>query len=342
MIVIILGPDAGLAHGTLKRVLADRDPSGQNTSVLDGNSVGIRAVMNDISSVGFFASGRVVVVENLLARLGKRGARDAGNAPAWAALYASVPAANTLVLFDPSITELGSLAKAPLPKEARTEYSRPPRGPQLIEWIQETASAAGSNIARQSAQHLAMRLFPQGWASEPKNPTYDRPPDMELLTNEIAKLVTAAYPGEITNEIINDLSAAEQDDHIFTFLDAAASGNIPDALREMDKLIANGEEPAKLLAQLGSTMELATPVAAAGRRPSAAIASDISGLAANRVNVLQRSLQGMSPAVAMRRTSVVASADRRLKTGQIKTPEDELYEVIVGIASMRQQARGQR
>ena len=93
MIVIILGPDSGLAHRTLRRVLKDRDPSGESTSFIDGSSQGIRAVINDISSIGFFSAGRVVVVEGLITRLGKQGSKDAGATPEWKALYESVPEA---------------------------------------------------------------------------------------------------------------------------------------------------------------------------------------------------------------------------------------------------------
>lgn len=337
MIVIILGPDAGLAHTTLKRVLVDRDPSGQSTSYLDGNSVGIRAVITDISSVGFFAAGRVVVVENMLSRLGKQGAKDGGNPPEWASLFSAVPDASTLVLLDPTIAEIGALAKKALPKHAIIEHSKPPRGPQLIAWIQDAAKAAGGEIDKQAAQHLAMQLFPQGWATEPRNPLYDRPPDMVMLENEVQKLVLAAHPHKITTQLITEMSPKEQDDKIFQFLDAAAAGNVADALREMDKLVANGEDPAKLLAQLSTNLELTTPISAAGRRAGDAIAGDIGGVAANRVSALQRGLQGMSPGVAQRRSGIAADADRKFKTGQLKEPLDALYETILQIAEMRYQ-----
>ncbi|MCO5214856.1 MAG: hypothetical protein M9953_13440 [Thermomicrobiales bacterium] len=342
MIVIILGPDSGLAHSILKRILADRDPSGDSTSFLDGNSVSIRTVITDISSIGFFAAGRVVVVENLLARLGKQGAKDGGSAPDWAGLFAAVPEASTLVLLDPTITTIGALANKALPKHAIIEHAKPPRGPQLIDWIIATAKRAGGEIDKATAQQLAMQIFPQGWATEPRNPLYDRPPDMAMLENEINKLVTAAWPDRVTQTLVNEMSPKEQDDRIFAFLDAAAAGNVPDAIRELDKLIANGEDPAKLLAQLSGNLELGTPVSAAGRCAPDAIASDIGGVTAQRIRPLQSGLQGMSPGVAQRRSGIAADADRKFKSGQLKEPLDTLYDTILAIADMRQSVRQTR
>lgn len=336
MIVIILGPDAGLARRTLKRVLADRDPSGQETSWLDGNSVGIPAVMGDIASVGFFSDGRVVVVENLIARLGKQGAKDGGNPPNWAGLYAAVPEASTLVLLDPSLSELPSLAKKPLPAGAIVEHSKPPRGPALVDWIIRTAKNAGSSMDKATAQDLAMTLYPQNWNNEAKVAAYDRPPDMELLENEIHKLVLAAHPRPVTQDTIRTMTLREEQDQIFAFLDAAGSGNVPVAMQELHKLLAVGEDPAKLLAQLSGNIEIGSVVAAGGKRQANAIASDMGAKSPGQVQSMQRNMQGMSPNVAQTRSRIASEADRKFKTGQLKDPLDALYDTILRIAHMRQ------
>ena len=337
MIVIILGPESGLAHRTLKSVLVDRDASGQSTSWLDGSSTSIASVIGDISSIGFFSTGRVVVVENLLARLGKQGARDGGNPPNWAGLYAAVPDASTLVLLDPSLAELPSLAKKPLPKDAIVELSRPPRGPQLIDWMIRTAKDAGGSMDKATAQELAMTLYPQNWGNAPANPLYDRPPDMELLENEIRKLVLAAHPHPVTPDTIRGMTVREEQDQIFAFLDAAGAGNVPIAMQELDKLIAVGEDPAKLLAQLAGNIEIASVIAAGGKLPANAIATDMGARNPRQVQSMQRSLQGMSTRVAQNRSRIASEADRKFKTGQLKDPLDALYDTILRIAHMRQQ-----
>lgn len=342
MIVIILGPDAGLAHRTMKRVLKDRDPSGQSTSFLDGNIKGIHAVINDISSIGFFSTGRVVVVEGLINRLGKQGAKDGGASPDWKTLYASVPDESTLVLLDTAVSSLPSLAKKPLPNNAIVEFSKPPRGPQLVNWIVSTAKDAGGEMDKATAQHLAMTLFPAGWATEPRNPLYDRPPDMEMLENEVNKLVLAAHPDPVTKQTISMMTVREEQDQIFNFLDAAAAGNVPVAMQEMEKLIGVGEDPAKLLAQLMGNIEIASVVAAASGRPAEQIGKDIALSNPRRVHSIQQGLRGMSPGVAQTRSRIARDADYKMKHGEVKEPIDALYDAILQIAHMRRQAANRR
>ena len=342
MIVIILGPDAGLAHQTLKRVLHDRDPSGQSTSYIDGATQGIRAVIHDVSSIGFFSQGRVVVAEGLINRLGKQGAKDNGAAPEWKTLYESVPDASTLVLVDPALTDLPSLAKKPLPKHAILEFSKPPRGPKLVEWIVNTARSAGGTMDKATAQHLAMTMFPAGWAQEPRNPMYDRPPDMEQLENEIHKLVLAAHPDSVTKKTIHEMTSREEQDQIFSFLDAAASGNVSVAMQEMDKLIHVGEDPAKLLAQLMGNIEIASVVAAGGRKSAEEIGKDIALANPRRVTSIQQGLRGMSAGIAQTRSQIARDADYRLKRGEVKEPIDALYDTILQIAHMRREAATRR
>lgn len=335
MISIILGPDYALAHQRLTEIRQQRDPSGDSTSFLDGKSVAIRQVIMDISSIGFFSAGRVVIVEDLIARLGKQGAKDGGQMPDWPALFAAVQAESTLVLIDTSLASLPAMVRKALPKDATVDVSRPPRGPQLVGWIQKTAKAHGAEIDQPAARDLAMSLYPQSWAQEPRNPAYDRPPDMELLGNEIAKLALAAHPGPITPQHIREMVSRESDDKLFTFLDAASAGNIAVAVVELEKLLDAGEDPAKLLAQLSQNVELGAVMSAAGRRNPADVGKEIGLANANRMTSIQRGLQGQSMSSALRRVSLAADADRKMKTGALKEPLDALYDAMLAIAASR-------
>jgi DNA polymerase III delta subunit len=335
VISIILGPDYALAHQRLKEVRQQRDPSGDSTSFLDGKSISIRQVIMDISSIGFFSAGRVVIVEDLIVRLGKQGARDGGNTPDWPALFAAVQPDSTLILIDTSLGSVPAMVKKALPKDANVDISKPPRGPQLIGWIQRAAKYNGSEIDQAAARELAMSLYPQSWAQEPRNPAYDRPPDMELLGNEIAKLALAAHPGPITQRHLRELVARESDDKLFTFLDAASAGNIAVAVVELEKLLDAGEDPAKLLAQLGQNVELGSVMSAAGRRNPADVGKEIGLANPNRMASIQRGLQGQSMSSALRRVPLATDADRKMKTGALREPLDALYDVMLSIAARR-------
>lgn len=335
MISVILGPDYALAHERLREIRQQRDPSGDSTSFLDGKSVSIRQVINDIASIGFFSAGRIVVVDDLIARLGKQGAKDGGQTPDWPGLFAAVPDESTLILVDTSIQSLPAAVKKALPKDARVDISKPPRGQQLLGWIQKTAKANGGEIDQQAARDLAMALYPQSWAQEPRNPTYDRPPDMETLGNEIAKLVLAAHPGPVTSRHIQTMVSRETEDKLFTFLDAAAAGNIGVATVEMQKLLDAGEDPAKLLAQLSQNIELGAVMSAAGRRNPEDVGKEIGLSNAKRMVSIQRGLQGQSLPASLRRVPLAANADRKMKVGELKEPLDALYDVMLAISENR-------
>jgi DNA polymerase III delta subunit len=178
-------------------------------------------------------------------------------------------------------------------------------------------------------------MYPQSWAQEPRNPAYDRPPDMELLANEIAKLALAAHPNAISRQLIHDMVARESDDKLFTFLDAASAGNVGVAVVELDKLLDAGEDPGKLLAQLSQNVELGAVMSAGGRRNPADVGKDIGLANANRMTSIQRGLQGQSMSTSLRRVPLAADADRKMKTGALREPLDALYDLMLTIADRR-------
>lgn len=334
MISVILGPDYALARTALRDLRKQRDPSGDSTSFLDGKIVSIRQVITDISSLGFFSAGRVVIVEDLIARLGKQGAKDNGQTPDWPGLFAAVQSESTLILIDPSLASLPAAVKKALPNDATVQLSKPPRGAELVGWIQREAKKNGAGIDQQAARDLAMALYPQSWAQESRNPAYDRPPDMEMLANEIAKLALAAHPNPITSQLVQELVPRESDDKLFTFLDAAAAGNVPVAMVELEKLIHAGEDPGKLLAQLSQSVELGAVMAAAERRNPESVGKEIGLSNPKRMVSIQRGLQGQG-STALRRVPLAAASDRKMKTGELKEPLDALYDLILSIATSR-------
>jgi DNA polymerase III delta subunit len=63
-------------------------------------------------------------------------------------------------------------------------------------------------------------------------------------------------------EHVRSLISGAPDDRIFRFVEAAESGRLGPALKELDQLLAAGEEPAKLAAQLYQQIELVAVLAA--------------------------------------------------------------------------------
>jgi DNA polymerase III delta subunit len=332
MIHLILGPDYSMVReATRKRALAS-DPDGQSTSTMDGKAVSIQDVAMAAASIGFFSAGRTIIVEDLLARFAKGNAKSDTD---WKALFSGVPAETTLILADPSVVSMPAAVKKALPDTADVLLCDPPRGRDLIDWIVGRAKSQGGKIDKGTAQTLAMTLYPAGWSQKSRNPAFDRPPDMEALVHEIDKLVIAAHPGSVTEDHIRELIATGDNDQIFTFIDAASGGNIAKAVTELDRLLAAGEDPYKILSQLSSSGELAAVMSRADRRDPADVGRELRLSNPARMTSVARSVRDQPQHFAPRVVRVLEETDRQIKTGEIRDPVDALYSALAGIAGLR-------
>ncbi len=335
MIAVILGPDSSMVRSEVRRRVLDADPTGQSTSTIDGKTSGLHDVQMAVASIGFFGAGRVIVVEDLIARLGKQGARDGAAVPDWHALFGAVPEATTLVLADPSLGSLPTAVKKALPAHAPLIICDPPRGRDLLHWIQTKARDEGSSMDEATARMLAETLYPQSWSNKSSNPAFDRPPDLELLGNEVAKLAVSAAPHPVTRTHIETMTMQGDLDQIFAFIDAASSGRLDLAITELDRLLAAGEDPYKLLAQLSQTVELSVVMGAASGRQPADVGKSLKLPNANRMAAIARGLRNQPVHLAPRAATALKSADKRMKTGELRDPVDALYEAITRIAADR-------
>lgn len=344
MIALVHGPDAALAQAEVTRLRLAHDPSGDNTSFLDGRETPPPQIAAAAGSAGFFGGGRVVVVSDLMQRASRAGGKSAGDeartaegdetagAIDLAPLFAAVPAEHLLVLVDATLAAVPAAVKRAAPTDVTVFGGEPPRGQALLALLAATARAVGGTLDAKTARLLAETLYPQTWSAKPSNPRYDRPPDTALLRNEVEKLALAAYPDPVTPEHVRSLVSGAPDDRIFRFVEAAEGGRLGPALKELDQLLAAGEEPAKLSAQLYQQIELAAVLAAGpqvdptatGRALGLSNPSRMAGIAGGRG---RRDSAGAFAAVA-----AAASADRRLKRGRLRHPEDALYRLLAGAA----------
>jgi DNA polymerase III delta subunit len=341
LIYFVHGPDRLLARGAVLSIAAEIDPSGSSTTLLDGREASFTDVAAAVGAASFFDSPRVVIVTDLLVRSTRdsEAGESAGGAEDRAgrgraeleSLVSAVPESHHLIFCEPTMASVPAVLKATA-TEAKVIAGEPPRGAELIAWIDAVAIEAESGIDRRTAQRLAETLYPQTWQRKPSNPRYDRPPDLALLKAEIEKLATAAHPGPITADHIGLLTPTAPNQRVFRFLDASLMGDLRSALDELERLIAAGEEPAMLLAQLLGQMELATVVAAADKRNADAIARDLGGVTAGRLSSVMAINRRQEPRTACT-AGTGALADRNLKTGRVRKPEDALRDLVLELAT---------
>lgn len=341
MIVVVHGPDALLTRASVREVVRAHDPADTNTSELDGRTTSLGQITSAVGSAGFFGTGRVVVVHDLLSQ--GRGGRSApgdetaSNSPGSVdieRLFAAVPPENLLVLSDPALTAPPAAVKklvATNPRMARIVSNEPFRGRELIGWVVRTATESGGAFEPAAAKLLVETLYPQTWQAKPSNPRYDRPPDLALIRSRVETLVLYAHPEDVAVRHVRALVSDAPNDRIFRFVEAASSGNLGTAAAELDELLLAGEEPAKLLAQVLGQIELVMVADAGSHLDPAAIGRQL-GLS----NPLQMSAiaRGLGAARTSAAAAVVAGADteRAFKTGKIRQPGDALMTLLARLS----------
>lgn len=332
MIVLICGPDASMVRQAVTSTLDDYDPERANTSFIDGRSATLAEVVGQVGSPGFFGQRRVVVVSDLMARSSKaaKGSdpddTNERSSLDLRAVFAGVAPDNVLILTDPSLAAVPAAIKKMAPRDVDIVLGEPPRGNALIAWMTEAAGQAGSSMDQPTARYLAELLFPRSWSTKPNNPRYDRPPDLDMLRNEIEKLATAAHPGAIQRRHIDNLSHSADQDQIFRFTDAVAQGRLPAALDELARLLEAGEDSYRLTAQLFQQMELgAVLTQAAGRLDPVAVGKDLGLTNPNRMSSIARTRR---PGADSRELEAPLRTDRMTKRGELRLPEDGIYHLI--------------
>ncbi|MGH2560121.1 MAG: DNA polymerase III subunit delta [Thermomicrobiales bacterium] len=339
MIVLVHGPDAATARSEVSRLLQVHDPADAATTRLDGRTVSIAQAAAMVSTPGFFGEARVVVIDDLVARAtkGKAGADDrtvdeeaATSKLDLAPLLNAVLPENVLILIDTTLSSIPAVIRKSAPSDTRFVAGEPPRGKPLLDALQRVATDAGSELSATIAKQLAELLFPRTWAAKPSNPRYDRPPDVELLRNEVEKLALAAHPGPIESRHLQEMTDAASVDRLFPFLEAAVGGSVSRAAAELRSLYDAGEDGHRLTAQLYQQVELAAVQEAAGNLVDPVEVGRAMGLPnPNRMIGIARARRSIAAAAAIEQARAF---DRKAKTGELRDPMDVLYGLIAALA----------
>jgi DNA polymerase III delta subunit len=335
---VIIGPDRALARKALGRVLSAADPDGFDIDRIDASASSSDAMFAAVTAVPFFGSQRVIVLTGLLTQVAGKSARGSKTKPDSDAsrLIGAIPQTTTLILFDPDLGELSATVRRLLPKDLDLSVNEAPRGNALLQLAAHLAAENDSRFEGGAARSLLDRLFPGYWTQAPQNCAFDKPPSMEQLESEVAKLALAAYPDPITGELIDDLVPQRGEDRIFPLLDAVVGGNQGGALTHVDGGQRAGEDPSRMLNQIYQQIELAVGALAPGRPGDPLQAGRALGVAnAYRMTKITESAQRgrINPA---RQLTLALETDRRMKTGRLRNPDEALVDLVVRVTTPKE------
>jgi DNA polymerase III delta subunit len=351
MIAIILGPDAATCRTETKRLASELDPDGSNTSRLDGKVARIAEIASMAGTPSFFGSGRVVIVDDLLGKFSRgtsdepfedstRASKNTSSTSELATLVASVHPDNLLILVEQSHATIPASISKALPKDVQVRVSEPPRGNALVEWMQGLATSIGSGIDREAAQALAEGLYPQTWLAKPPNPRYDRPPNLDQLESEIAKLALFVHPDEISTSHVREMAETSTADRLFQFVEQSIAGNLANATRDLESFDLHSDEAHRVSNQIYQQLELSAVLGSAPpKNDPAAVGRELGLSNPNRMFGVARAPR---PAFPTESILFANEVDRGIKTGRIKDVGDSIYSLMTWFAEAKQEKATRR
>ncbi|MBI2825694.1 MAG: DNA polymerase III subunit delta [Planctomycetia bacterium] len=235
-VCVVFGDEGFLKHEALDRlrnaVLGEADAE-FSLSEFDGEEATLREVFDCLATVALFGGGRRLVV-----------VRDADDFVsryrAELEAYVARPKSRGVLVLEvaswPSNTRLAKkLAADGLVVECKT-----PAPAAIARWLVDRARTHHrAKLDRQAAELLLDTIEPE----------------LGLLDQELAKLaLVAGIDGTIQPALVREMVRGWRTKTTWDMLDLAAGGHAAEAIRELDRLLASGESPVAILAQIGSTL----------------------------------------------------------------------------------------
>lgn len=200
--------------------------------VFDGRSVELAPVFDELSTLALFGDRRLIHVQEADDFVSRY--REQLEA------YVAKPSSHAVLVLDVASWPANTrLAKAVQQQGLPVECKAPPAG-QLLPWLVSWAkSRHQAKLQKQAAELLVETLGPE----------------VGLLDQELAKLAAGVGPqGEILAQHVRDQVGGWRTRTAWELLDEAAAGNAARALEHLDCLLASGEAPVALLAQVSWTL----------------------------------------------------------------------------------------
>lgn len=271
----VAGDDAFLRHEVrlaLGQLLEGDEEEGLGTQTRDGRTAELRDVLDALCERSLFGSEqRVVVVEEAdpFVKQYRDKLED----------YVAKPASDAVLILEvktwPANTRLakavaknGLTISCQVPQQGRelTEFTK-----QLKDWLIQLAKSQHGVDLKRPAVDMLLELLPT---------------EVGILCQEVGKL--SLLVGEkkvIDGDLVRENVGGWRTRKTWDMIDAAAEGRAEDALQQLDRLLAAGEEPHALFPQMASTFRKFAAAARvfeqaeqAGRRVSLRSALEQSGM----------------------------------------------------------------
>lgn len=157
--------------------------------------------------------------------------------------------------------------------------------------------------------------------------------DLRQLENELKKIIAYTSTKDITSQIVQQVVGDIRERDIFELVDAVGGGNVIEALRILNQLLIEGEQPLKILAMMTRQFRLLWKLKATLVEQKTASARQLSaqvGVPPRSVEQLQRQVKRFSQVQLKNGMRRLYDVDRGLKSSA-NSPKILLEEVVIDL-----------
>ena len=183
---------------------------------------------------------------------------------------------------------------------------------ELLDWVAEEGRARGLKLGREEIQYLVTEVGA----------------DLRRLSNELEKLSLYASGDRLDLETIAEVLGRGRAQGVFKLIDAVASGDAGSALRQLGRLLEEGEPPLRILAlldRLVGQLRIAREAHGSGKRESNLAA--LLGAPPQAARALAENARRIDGVFLRRAVSALADTDRLLKSSRL--PQRVIIEGLV-------------
>lgn len=244
-VVILHGRNVVDIDDRVAEIVRNGDQHGLNSTTISVDQSDLGEISAAISTPGFFGAERTVVL---------RGMPGVDRSPGveWddlEGLLVQQPATMTVLVAGQKIPANRKSIKAAKANGWTVELHDLRYGRELVAWTAQRAAKVGAAIDEAACAELLNRLFPTAWQREDRwNP---QTIDMRLIATEVEKLASGSPDGVINRASVVELVADRAGVTAFKLNDETFEGRAAAALAELDKVLANGEAPERVIGQIG-------------------------------------------------------------------------------------------
>lgn len=328
----IFGSDAYLKWEVLRTIRRLSAEEGGDVAAhsVEGRQATLPDILDELSTVSLFGDEtRLVIVEeaDTFVTAHRNGLER----------YLEHPARRGLLVLEVKTWRTDTrLAKATASAGGLAIRCEPPKVPQLRAWLEKRAKDLDVTLPGESLDMLLDLC----------------PPELGILEQELNKL--AAYVGQggsITSAVVQENVGGGRVRQTWDMIDAAARGDAPDALKQLDRLLAGGEDPVGLLPQMSGVLRrfviagrLVEAAERGGRRPNLRAALQEAGIPPFKLGEAERQLRQIGRQRAGKLLNWLLEADLALKGSHSRADRARrvLETLIIRLASAADDRRHKR